>query len=113
MCRLEGKVALITGGASGLGKAAAHEFIQEGAAAVVIADVNTKLGLAAAEELGPRAHFVPCDVTVEESVAAAVDATVARHGRLDVMLNSAGVAGSLAGTSRVAEFDLAKFTSWP
>ena len=109
MCRLEGKVALITGGASGLGKAAAHEFILEGAAAVVIADVNTKLGLAAAEELGPPAHFVPCDVTVEDSVAAAVDAAVTRHGRLDVMLNSAGVAGSLAGTSRVAELDLAEF----
>jgi NAD(P)-dependent dehydrogenase (short-subunit alcohol dehydrogenase family) len=108
-CRLEGKVALITGGASGLGKATAHEFIQEDAAAVVIADDNTQLGLAAAEELGPRAHFVPCDVTVEESVSAAVDAAVARHGRLDVMLNSAGVAGSLAGTSRVAELDLAKF----
>ncbi|KAG2562226.1 hypothetical protein PVAP13_8KG252600 [Panicum virgatum] len=100
--RLEGKVALITGGASGLGKAAAHEFIQEGTAAVVITDVNTKLGLAAGQELGPRAHFVPCDVTVEDSVAAAVDAAVAWHGRLDVMLNSAGVAGSLAGTSRHA-----------
>nr|CAB3491629.1 unnamed protein product [Digitaria exilis] len=99
--RLEGKIALITGGASGLGKAATHEFIQEGAAAVVIADVNTKLGLAAAEELGPQAHFVPCDVTVE--------VTVARHGRLDVMLNSAGVAGSLSGTSRIAELDLAEF----
>ncbi|KAF8652181.1 hypothetical protein HU200_009807 [Digitaria exilis] len=107
--RLEGKIALITGGASGLGKAAAHEFIQEGAAAVVIADINTKLGLAAAEELGPQAHFVPCDVTVEATVAEAVDATVARHGRLDVMLNSAGVAGSLSGTSRVAELDLAEF----
>jgi NAD(P)-dependent dehydrogenase (short-subunit alcohol dehydrogenase family) len=76
---------------------------------VVIADVNTKLGLAAAKELGPHAHFVHCDVTVEESVAEAVDATVARHGRLDVMLNSAGTAGSLAGTSRVAELDLEKF----
>ncbi|CAL4984395.1 unnamed protein product [Urochloa decumbens] len=107
--RLEGRIALITGGASGLGKAAAHEFIQEGAAAVVIADINSKLGLETAKELGPRAHFVHCDVTAEESVAAAVDAAVARHGRLDVVLCSAGVAGPLAGTSRIAELDLAKF----
>ncbi|OEL18250.1 Short-chain dehydrogenase reductase 2a [Dichanthelium oligosanthes] len=107
--KLEGKIALITGGASGLGKATAHEFIQEGAAAVVIADVNSRLGLEAAEELGPRAQFVHCDVTVEESVAEAVDATVARHGRLDVMLNNAGVVGSLAGTSRMADLDLAQF----
>ncbi|CAN6381373.1 unnamed protein product [Urochloa humidicola] len=108
--RLEGKIALITGGASGLGKAAAHEFILEGAAAVVIADINTKLGLETAQELGPQAHFVHCDVTVEESVAAAVDAAVARHGRLDVALCSAGVPGPLAaGTSRMAELDLATF----
>jgi len=107
MCRLVGKIALITGGASGLGKATAREFIQEGAV-VVIADVNSKLGLQTAEELGPQAHFVHCDVTVEESVAGAVDATVTRYGRLDVMLNSAGVAGSLAGTSRMAELDLAQ-----
>ncbi|CAL4981048.1 unnamed protein product [Urochloa decumbens] len=107
--RLEGRIALITGGASGHGKAAAHEFIQEGAAAVVIADINSKLGLETAQELGPRAHFVHCDVTAEESVAAAVDAAVARHGRLDVVLCSAGVAGPLAGTSRIAELDLAKF----
>ncbi|CAL4987836.1 unnamed protein product [Urochloa decumbens] len=98
--RLEGRIALITGGASGLGKAAAHEFIQEGAAAVVVADINSKLGLETAQELGPRAHFVHCDVTAEESVAAAVD---------DVVLCSAGVAGPLAGTSRIAELDLAKF----
>ncbi|CAO2141839.1 unnamed protein product [Urochloa humidicola] len=107
--RLEGKIALITGGASGLGKAAAHEFILEGASAVFLADINSNLGLETAQELGTRAHFVHCDVTVEESVAAAVDAAVARHGRLDVLLCSAGVAGPLAGTSRMAELDLAKF----
>ncbi|CAD6253784.1 unnamed protein product [Miscanthus lutarioriparius] len=105
MCRLVGKIALITGGASGLGKATAREFIQQGAA-VVIADVYSKLGLQTAGELGPQAHFVHCDVTVEESVAGAVGVT--RSGRLDVMLNSAGVAGSLAGTSRMAELDLAQ-----
>ncbi|KAL5208145.1 hypothetical protein ABZP36_032580 [Zizania latifolia] len=107
--RLEGKIALITGGASGLGKATAHEFIQEDAAAVVLADVNSELGHQAAEELGPRAHFVRCDVAVEDSVAAAVDFAVARHGRLDVMFNNAGVAGSLVGTSEIATLDLAQF----
>lgn len=110
--RLEGKIALITGGASGLGKAAAREFIEEGAGAVVLADINSKLGLETAHELGPDAHFVHCDVAVEDSVAAAVDAAVARHGRLDVMLNSAGVVGPLTpGTSRVASLDLAQFDS--
>ncbi|XP_062198176.1 sex determination protein tasselseed-2-like isoform X2 [Phragmites australis] len=107
--RLEGKIALITGGASGLGKATAHEFIQEGAQAVFVADINSKLGVDTADELGPKAHFVHCDVAVEDSVAAAVDAAVARHGRLDVMLNSAGVVGPLsAGTSELASLDLAQ-----
>lgn len=67
--RLEGKIAIITGGASGLGKATAREFIREGAAAVFIADVNSDLGAEAAAELGPRAHFVRCDVADEGSVA--------------------------------------------
>ncbi|KAL6659663.1 hypothetical protein ACP70R_002492 [Stipagrostis hirtigluma subsp. patula] len=105
--RLEGKIAVITGGASGLGKATAHEFIQEGAGAVVLADINSKLGLETAQELSPKAHFVHCDVAVEDDVAAAVDAAVSRHGRLDVMLTSAGVVGPLsAGTSELASLDL-------
>ena len=100
----------MTGGASGLGKAAAHEFIQEGARAVILADINSELGRETARELGPKAHFVPCDVAVEDSVAAAVDAAVARHGRLDVMLNSAGIVGPLTPvTSRLASLDLAQF----
>lgn len=106
--RLEGKIALITGGASGLGKATAYEFIQEGAS-VVLADVNSELGHRTAQDLGPQAHFVHCDVAVEDSVAGAVDAAVARHGRLDVMFNNAGVVGSLAGTSEMATLDLAQF----
>uniref|UniRef100_M8CWH2 Sex determination protein tasselseed-2 n=1 Tax=Aegilops tauschii TaxID=37682 RepID=M8CWH2_AEGTA len=106
--RLEGKTALITGGASGLGKATAHEFIQEGAC-VVLADINSQLGLQTAEELGPQAHFIHCDVVLEDSVAEAVDAAVAMHGRLDVMFNSAGVVGSLSGTSEMATLDLDQF----
>ncbi|CAL4984397.1 unnamed protein product [Urochloa decumbens] len=108
--RLDGKIAVVTGGASGLGKASAHEFIREGAEAVILADINSKLGLKTVKELGPRAHFVHCDVADEATVAAAVDAAVSRHGRLDVMLCSAGVVGPLTpGTSQLAALDLAEF----
>ncbi|RWW03854.1 hypothetical protein GW17_00032956 [Ensete ventricosum] len=105
--KLEGKVALVTGGASGLGKATALEFIQEGAS-VVLADVDAQLGRQAAQQLGPRAEFVECDVTVEPQVAEAVDFAVARHGRLDIMHNSAGITGPPTATD-VACLDLANF----
>ncbi|KAJ8478681.1 hypothetical protein OPV22_022408 [Ensete ventricosum] len=105
--RLEGKVALITGGAGGLGKAAAREFIEEGAT-VVLADVDAPLGEQAAQQLGPHAQFVECDVTVEQQVAEAVDFAVTRHGRLHIMHNSAGIAGSPRAPD-VARLDLADF----
>ncbi|KAG6527764.1 hypothetical protein ZIOFF_009893 [Zingiber officinale] len=106
--RLQGKVALVTGGASGLGKATAREFLREGAAAVVIADVDARSGQEAAQELGPQADFVECDVTDEPQVAAAIDLAVARHGRLHVMHNSAGITGPLASPD-VSALDLAAF----
>ncbi|KAL1820145.1 hypothetical protein ACET3Z_015014 [Daucus carota] len=90
--RLEGKVALITGGASGIGKATALEFLQHGAQ-VVIADIDTKLGPPAATELGHEARFIRCDVAIESEVAAAVESTLALHGKLDIMYNNAGIAG--------------------
>ncbi|CAL9057360.1 unnamed protein product [Musa banksii] len=93
--RLAGKVAVITGAASGIGKATAAEFIRHGAK-VILADVHHELGKATAYELGPAATFVGCDVTQEPHVAAAVDLAVAKHGHLDIMFNNAGVAGSLA-----------------
>ncbi|KAK3120423.1 hypothetical protein QOZ80_9AG0687410 [Eleusine coracana subsp. coracana] len=109
--RLEERIALITGGVSGLGKATAEEFIKEGTTAIVIAHVNSELGLITVDELGLKDHFVPCNVTVEESVAAAVDATITWHVRLNVMLNSASITGPLTGTSRVASLDLAAFNA--
>ncbi|KAH6766560.1 Rossmann-fold superfamily protein [Perilla frutescens var. hirtella] len=105
--RLEGKVALITGGASGLGKATAHVFIQQGAQ-VVIADINTQLGPQASLDLGPRAQFVPCDVSSEAQVSDAVDLAVARHGKLDIMCNIAGIAGSPLPPS-IIDLDLHEF----
>ncbi|XP_057982585.1 short-chain dehydrogenase reductase 3b-like isoform X2 [Malania oleifera] len=105
--RLEGKVALITGGASGLGRAAAHEFIHHGAR-VVIADIDAQRGPQVARELGSKAHFVRCDVSVEAEVAEAVAATLDLHHKLDVMYNNAGITGPSIPPS-VADLDLKDF----
>ncbi|KAF8007130.1 hypothetical protein BT93_K1204 [Corymbia citriodora subsp. variegata] len=88
--RLEGKVAIITGGASGIGASAASLFHQHGAW-VVIADIQDEPGKALAAKLGHRASYAHCDVSVEADVSDLVDATVAEHGRLDIMYNNAGV----------------------
>jgi len=90
--RLEGKVAVITGGASGIGEATTRRFVQEGAQ-VVVADLQHDAGVALAAELGDAVRFIPTDVTVEEEVAAAVDHAVAEFGQLDVMFNNAGIVG--------------------
>lgn len=89
--KLEGKVALITGAASGIGKETATKFISHGAK-VVIADIQHQLGQAVATELGPNATFIPCNVTKESDISSAVDYTVSKHGQLDIMYNNAGVA---------------------
>uniref|UniRef100_A0A0E0ANY2 Ketoreductase domain-containing protein n=1 Tax=Oryza glumipatula TaxID=40148 RepID=A0A0E0ANY2_9ORYZ len=104
--RLAGKVAVITGGASGIGEATAKEFIRNGAK-VIIADVQDDLGHAVAAELGPDAAYTRCDVTDEAQIAAAVDLAVACHGRLDVLHNNAGVTCSYVGP--LASLDLADF----
>ncbi|XP_030526085.1 tropinone reductase-like 1 [Rhodamnia argentea] len=88
--RLEGKVAIITGGASGIGASTASLFHEHGAW-VVIADIQDEPGRALAVKLGRRASYAHCDVSVEDDVRDLVDATVAEHGRLDIMYNNAGV----------------------
>ncbi|MBM3645272.1 MAG: glucose 1-dehydrogenase [Alphaproteobacteria bacterium] len=88
--RLAGKVALITGAASGLGENAAALMAREGAR-VVIADIQEEKGRAVAASLGASGHFVKLDVTSEENWQAAIAATVAKFGGLHVLLNSAGI----------------------
>lgn len=91
--RLPGKVAVITGGAAGQGRAAALLFAREGAT-VVVADVDEEGGHAVADDIkaaGGSASFARTDVTDEDQVAALVETTVDAHGRLDVMYNNAGL----------------------
>ena len=92
--RLEGKVAAITGGASGFGAGAARRFVTEGAN-VVIGDIQIEAGQAVADELGDACVFIKCDVTVEDEVAALVDTAVSNFGQLDIMYNNAGVVGAV------------------
>ncbi len=89
MGRVDKKVALISGGASGLGLASAQRLAEEGAT-VVLADINEELGREAAKSI-PRAEFHVLDVTVEKQWSALVDDVVARYGRLDVLMNAAGI----------------------
>jgi NAD(P)-dependent dehydrogenase (short-subunit alcohol dehydrogenase family) len=92
--RLSGKVAVITGAASGIGAATARRFVEEGAR-LVVADVQVDLGRAVAAELGDAARFVECDVTDEVAVAASIQLAVDTWGQLDVMFNNAGVVGAV------------------
>lgn len=86
---LAGKVAIVTGGASGIGRGIAERFLAEGAT-VVIGDVQRELGEALAVDLGSNASFYYVDVGVQEQVGHLVDATVEKFGGLHVMVNNAG-----------------------
>src|SRR5438128_2634313 len=92
MERLRGKVALVTGGASGIGEATVRLFVDEGAS-MVLADLQDERGRSVAKDAGPRAVYVHADVSREADVAAMVDETVRRFGRLDCLFNNAGFAG--------------------
>jgi len=92
--RLAGKVAAITGAASGFGTATARRFVAEGCR-VVLGDIQEGPGQALAEELGDGACFQRCDVTREEDVAALVDRALSEYGQLDIMFNNAGIVGAV------------------
>lgn len=101
MGRLNGQVAVITGGASGIGEAAVQLFVREGAR-VVIADIQDARGESLAADLGDRARFLHTDVTSEADVKAAVDCAVRGFGRLDCMFNNAGLPGGGSGIEDVS-----------
>ena len=96
MGSMEGKAALVTGAATGIGEAIAVALAREGAA-VCLADINDAAGEAAAaaiNDAGGRAIFVHCDVTSAANIQAMVDAALTHFGRLDAAVNNAGIAGS-------------------
>ncbi|XP_041027636.1 LOW QUALITY PROTEIN: tropinone reductase-like 1 [Juglans microcarpa x Juglans regia] len=101
--RLEGKVAIITGGASGIGASAVQLFHEQGAK-VVIADIEDDLGQAIANKLDEDVCYVHCDVSKEDNVSNLVDTTIEKHGKLDIMYNNAGVLdrafGSILDTTK-------------
>ena len=90
--RLEGRVAVVTGGASGIGEGTVRRFVAEGAL-VVIADLQRGPGEALAAELGAATRFALTDVTNEADIAGAVDLAISEFGQLDVMFNNAGIVG--------------------
>ncbi len=103
MGRLDKKVAVITGAASGIGRATAIRFAGEGAA-VVIADLNKEGGEAAVRdcrENGGNAVFQPTDVTSETEIQAAIARAVKEFGRLDIMYNNAGLGGAVGPIDQV------------
>lgn len=112
--RLKEKVALITGGAAGIGLATARRFVEEGAR-VALCDVSPEAGERAAAELGPRALFHRVDVTDGAAVEAWVAEVHTRLGRIDVLVNNAGIIrdhqlvrvkdGEILGTMSEADFD--------
>ena len=92
MGKMENRVAAVTGSASGIGKAIAHLFANEGAQ-VVVSDIQDELGQNVADELGEKASFIHADVTMEDDVKGMVKHAVNTFGRLDCIVNNAGMGG--------------------
>jgi NAD(P)-dependent dehydrogenase (short-subunit alcohol dehydrogenase family) len=92
--RLDGRVAVVTGAASGIGEATVRRFVEEGAR-VVVADLQVDRGQAVAASLGDAARFIRCDVTQETDVVAAIELATSTWSQLDVMMNNAGVVGAV------------------
>ena len=98
--RVQGKVAVVTGAASGLGEATARLMHAEGAS-VILTDIQDDRGQRVAADLGERARYLHCDVASEPDVAQAVDEAVREFGRLDCMFNNAGIVGTQGGIDEI------------
>tara|TARA_B100000700_G_scaffold311639_1_gene394184 strand:- start:56 stop:886 length:831 start_codon:yes stop_codon:yes gene_type:complete len=104
--RLEGKIAVITGGASGIGACTVQRFVEEGAN-VVFGDIQSELGKEVANDLGESVLFRKCDVTNENDLSSLIDFAIETHGKIDIMMNNAGIVGARGpiSTTSLAEFE--------
>ncbi|KAL1555536.1 (+)-cis,cis-nepetalactol synthase NEPS3-like [Salvia divinorum] len=108
MKKLQGKVAIVTGGASGIGETTGRVLAGHGARAVVIADIQSEKGRAVAESIGlERCSYVQCDVTDEEQVKAMIEWTAKTYGGLDIMVSNAGTVSSLPQT--ILDLDMSEY----
>jgi 3alpha(or 20beta)-hydroxysteroid dehydrogenase len=107
MARLDGKVAIITGAAQGMGEAHAKAFVEEGAK-VILTDINAEAGEKLASSLGANAMFIKHDVAKADQWAKVVSEGEARFGKVNVLVNNAGIIGAIAPTADFAEADYQK-----
>lgn len=112
--RLEGKVAIVTGGAGGIGKAIVGAYVDEGAKVLVV-DVNEEAGKALSDDLGDSVHFLAADLSVESNAALIVNTAVEQFGKLDVLVNNAHASRQAPFVeTTMADFDLSFGTGfWP
>jgi NAD(P)-dependent dehydrogenase (short-subunit alcohol dehydrogenase family) len=106
--RIDGSAFLVTGGASGLGRATAERLLAHGGR-VAILDLERSAGAQVAKDLGPQALFAPCDVTSAEAVGAAIDAAAGRFGAVHGLVNCAGVAIAEKTHGKRGAHDLSSF----
>ncbi|KAG9155888.1 hypothetical protein Leryth_004140 [Lithospermum erythrorhizon] len=108
--RLDGKVAIVTGGARGIGEAAVKLFAIHGAK-VVIADIEDVGGATLASSLSSTSSvtYVHCDVSLEDEVSNLIDSTVCQYGKLDILYNNAGVLGNQSKHKSILDFDVGEF----
>ncbi|KAH6798281.1 Rossmann-fold superfamily protein [Perilla frutescens var. hirtella] len=106
--RLEGKVAIITGGAGGIGEATVRLFAAQGAK-VIIADVDDDLGNSLANSLSTQVTYVHCDVSSEKEIEALINWAVSEYGKLDILFNNAGILGDQSKHKSILDFDAGEF----
>jgi len=105
MGKLDGKVALITGAAGGIGRATSRLFVEEGVKGLVMADIWDEMGEKVAEELGPNVIYIHTDVSQESDITNAINLTIEKFSRLDIVFSNAGNPGPGGGIENIPTDD--------